>query len=157
MPGKLKAELAQTLPFESLEEEALLNIVRTADAVDRQVAEMLKPWGLTPTQYNALRIVRGAGERGHTCGAIAERMLTRDPDVTRLVDRLARRGLVARDRAKEDRRAVLIRLTPAGRELTDRLDAPVAALHQRLLSHLGADQLRQLISLLELSRELPTG
>lgn len=153
MTGKLNTELAQTTPFGSLEEEALLNVVRTADAFDRQMAEMLKPWGLTPTQYNALRIIRGAGERGHSCGAVSDRMLTRDPDVTRLIDRLEARGLVARTRDQDDRRAVMIRLTTAGRELTDQLDTPVAALHQRQLAHLGADRLRELIALLEASRE----
>lgn len=153
MTGKLNEEITQRLPFPSLEEEAALNIVRTADAYQRHVAEILKPWGLTPTQYNALRILRGAGERGHTCTAVSDRMLTRDPDVTRLIDRLEARHFVARTRDPDDRRAVMIRLTDAGRELVDQLDAPIQEMHLQQLSHLGPDRLHDLIALLETSRE----
>ena len=117
------------------------------------MAEILKPWGLTPTQYNALRILRGAGERGHTCTAVSDRMLTRDPDVTRLIDRLEARHLVARTRDPDDRRAVMIRLTDAGRKLVDQLDAPIDAMHRTQLSHLGAQRLQQFIALLEAARE----
>ncbi|MGB7211987.1 MAG: MarR family transcriptional regulator [Gemmatimonadales bacterium] len=157
MTGKLGEEIAQHRPFPNIEEEAALNIVRTADAFDRNVSSILKPWGLTPTQYNALRILRGAGERGHTCTAISERMLTRDPDVTRLIDRLEARHLVARTRDPDDRRAVMIRLTDEGRELVDQLDAPIATMHLAQLSHLGPDKLRELITLLEASREKVQG
>lgn len=153
MSGKLNTEIAQQRPFPTIEEEAALNIVRTADALGRHMAEILKPWGLTPTQYNALRILRGAGERGHTCTAVSDRMLTRDPDVTRLIDRLEARGLVGRTRDPDDRRAVMIRLTTAGRELVDQLDAPVDEMHRKQLSHLGADRLQELIALLEAARE----
>ena len=153
MTGKLSEEITQQRPFPSLEEEAALNLLRTADAFQRHVAEILKPWGLTPTQYNALRILRGAGERGHTCTAVSDRMLTRDPDVTRLIDRLEARHLVARTRDPDDRRAVMIRLTDAGRKLVDQLDAPIDAMHRTQLSHLGAQRLQQFIALLEAARE----
>ena len=153
MTGKLNEEITQQRPFPSLEEEAALNLLRTADAFQRHVAEILKPWGLTPTQYNALRILRGAGERGHTCTAVSDRMLTRDPDVTRLIDRLEARHLVARTRDPDDRRAVMIRLTDAGRKLVDQLDAPIDAMHRTQLSHLGAQRLQQFIALLEAARE----
>ncbi|MGH7732379.1 MAG: MarR family winged helix-turn-helix transcriptional regulator [Gemmatimonadales bacterium] len=153
MTGKLGEEIGQHRPFPTLEEEAALNIVRTADAYNRHVAGILKPWGLTPTQYNALRILRGAGERGHTCTAVSDRMLTRDPDVTRLIDRLEARHLVARTRDPDDRRAVMICLTDEGRELVDQLDAPIKEMHLTQLSHLGQDKLQELVTLLEASRE----
>ena len=157
MTGKLGEEIAQHQPFPTLEEEAALNILRTADAYDRHVSSILKPWRLTPTQYNALRILRGADERGHTCSAISRRMLTRDPDVTRLIDRLEARHLVARTRDPDDRRAVMIRLTDEGRALVDQLDAPIETMHLAQLSHLGPDKLRELITLLEASREKVPG
>ncbi|HEV2290333.1 MAG TPA: MarR family transcriptional regulator [Gemmatimonadales bacterium] len=153
MAGRLNIEVAQQRPFPTIEVEAALNIVRTADALGRHMSEVLKPWGLTPTQYNVLRILRGAGERGHTCTAVSDRMLTRDPDVTRLIDRLEARGLVARTRDPDDRRAVVIRLTTEGRELVDQLDAPVDGMHKKQLSHLGAQRLQELIALLEAARE----
>ena len=90
----IQAEIQQTKPFTSLEDEALVALQRTADRLHWRLSEMLKPHGLSPTQYNALRILRGAGDQGRACSEIAERMINRDPDITRLVDRLERRGLV---------------------------------------------------------------
>lgn len=153
MAERLKDEIGQRAPFPSVEAEAALNIIRTADAYDRQTAELLKPFALTPTQYNALRILRGAGDDGLTCTAVSERMVTRDPDVTRLFDRLEARGLVERARHAADRRAVIARITPSGRDLLAQIDAPIVEFHRSRLGHLGDDRLRQLITLLEDARE----
>lgn len=153
MAGKLQKEIRQSKPFASLEEESYLSLLRTADALERREAELLKAWQLTPTQYNALRILRGAGEGGATCGEIGQRMLTKDPDVTRLIDRLETRGLIARARSKTDRRVVLTRITPAGLDLLAELDEPSRARPKALLGHLSRTELRELIRLLDLARE----
>src|SRR4029079_5455628 len=99
MAGRLQKEIQQTRPFGSLEEEAFLGLQRTADALARRAYDVLKPSGLSATQYNVLRILRGAGEAGLACGEIGERMITRDPDITRLLDRLEARHLIARARS----------------------------------------------------------
>ncbi len=152
MTPRLKEEIKQGKPFGSLEEEVFLNLQRTADAALRVFEELLKPLGLTPTQYNVLRILRGAGARGLLCREIGERMITRDPDVTRLLDRLEGRGLVARTRDLRDRRVILTRITPEGLRLLGELDAPVAELHRRRLAHLPRGRVRKLIELLESAR-----
>ena len=149
---KLQAEVHQRNPFASLEQEVFLNILRTADLLDQGLEEVLKPFALTVTQYNVLRILRGAGERGLACRGIAERMLTHDPDVTRLLDRLERRGLIHRRREVMDRRVINTRITPEGLTLLDQLDAAVMELHRHQLSHLGEEPLRALIDLLEGAR-----
>ena len=115
MTGRLKAELKQKRPFVNMEQEAFLNIQRTADALMRGLEELLKPSGLTQTQYNVLRILRGAKPDGLLCRELSERMVTRDPDITRLLDRLERRGLISRLRDRKDRRALTVRITAAGR------------------------------------------
>ena len=99
MLHRLQAEIKQTKPFRSLEDEAYLNVLRTADALLRKEVELLKDYGLSPTQYNALRILRGAGDAGVTCSELSDRMLTKDPDVTRLIDRLETRRLLTRARS----------------------------------------------------------
>jgi MarR family transcriptional regulator, organic hydroperoxide resistance regulator len=152
VPGKLEREIRQTKAIRLLEEEASLNIVRTADVLMAKVGDVLKPYGLSATQYNVLRILRGAGDAGVTCKDVASRMLTRDPDITRLMDRLEKRGLLTRDRAKEDRRFVTTRLTPAGLDMVNQLDRPVEQLHQSQMRHMTPDQLRSLIGLLEETR-----
>ena len=149
MTGNLQAAIRQTRPFASLEAEAFLNLQRSADHLMRGVAALLKGAELSPAQYNVLRILRGAGEAGLSCGEIGERMVTRDPDITRLLDRLQRRGLTSRTRARGDRRVVRVRLTEEGAALIKPLDGPVAALHRRQLGRLGARRLRTLIGLLE--------
>lgn len=149
MPGKLQAEIRQTKPFTSLEEEAYLTLLRTADALERREVEALKAWKLTPTQYNALRILRGAGEPGATCGEVGDRMLTRDPDVTRLVDRLEARGLISRARSEEDRRVVRTRITQAGLDLLRAIDAPARGWSKAQLGHLTRAELRGLIAVLD--------
>ena len=148
----IQAEIQQTKPFSNLEEEALVSLQRTADQLAGRLSDMLKPHGLSPTQYNALRILRGAGDGGRACSEIAERMINRDPDITRLVDRLERRGLVARSREKRDRRVIITRITLAGLDLLRGLDRPIEEFNRKLLGNLGEPQLRTLIKLLEAAR-----
>ena len=123
-------------PVGSPEEAASIDLFRTADLLSRAPAQLLKSEDLSPTQYNVLRILRGAPS-GLPCGEIATRMITRDPDVTRLLDRLAKGGLIARRRESKDRRVVLTKITPAGLELLARLDEPMLEIHRRQLGHLG--------------------
>jgi DNA-binding MarR family transcriptional regulator len=147
--GRLQQEIHQTKAIRLLEEEAALNIVRTADVLMQVLADVLKPYLLSATQYNVLRILRGAGEQGASCKDIGSRLVTRDPDITRMMDRLEQRGLVIRDRAKEDRRVVTHRLTKPGLELVNELDRPIEALHQQNMRHMTGDKLRELVGLLE--------
>jgi MarR family transcriptional regulator, organic hydroperoxide resistance regulator len=149
---KLQKELKQTKPFASLEEEVILNLARTAEHIGSRSAEVLKRADLTPTQYNALRILRGAGADGITCGEISERMVTKDSDITRLLDRLERRGLISRERPENNRRVVLTRITDEGLKLLAELDDHVQEGHRRLAGHLGKQQLKALNELLEAMR-----
>jgi DNA-binding MarR family transcriptional regulator len=155
MAGKLAKEIHQTRPFSSVEQEVFLNVLRTADVLTTKLDAILKPLGLSPTQYNVLRILRGAGEDGLACGRIAERMITRDPDVTRLLDRLEKCGLIRRARQTDDRRVVKGFITPAGIKLLADLDAPVKKFNKQQLAPLGPAKLRQLADLLEAAREEP--
>lgn len=152
MSRSLQAELAQRKPFNSAEHEAVLSIARTAAVLEHGMAEALKEHGLTPTQYNALRILRGAGEEGLCRNEVRDRLIARVPDTTRLLDRLAEMGLVVRAREGEDRRFVRTRITRAGLDLIAPLDVVMAALHRRQLGHLGREKLRRLIELLEDAR-----
>jgi DNA-binding MarR family transcriptional regulator len=137
------------------EEAAYLDLVRTTDLLSRPLAQLLKTEDLSPAQYNVLRILRGCRE-GLTCSEIGNRMITRDPDITRLLDRLEKRKLISRSRDDKDRRVVLTRITPAALDLLARLDQPVRDTHRRLLGHLGAKPLRALRELLQACRsELP--
>ncbi len=133
------------------EEGAFLDLLRTTDMLSRGLIQVLKTEGLSATQYNVLRILRGAPE-GLSCGEIASRMITRDPDVTRLLDRLEKRGLISRCRETKDRRTVMARITPDGLKLLSRLDEPVQAAHRKQLGHLGRERLRTLTELLRVSR-----
>jgi MarR family transcriptional regulator, organic hydroperoxide resistance regulator len=152
MARPLQEEIQQQKPFESLEEEAVLNVLRTADMLLQRLTVALKPFKLSHSQYNVLRILRGAGPEGLACGEISERMITRDPDITRLLDRLEARGLLTRTRAQKDRRVVTARITPEGLRLLEQLDGPVKEIDQRQLAHLGERRLRSLIQLLEVAR-----
>jgi DNA-binding MarR family transcriptional regulator len=152
--GRLAGEIKQAKAFGSLESEAILNIHRAASVLDQAVGEALRPHGLSPTQYNVLRILRGAEPSGLACQEVAERMVTRDPDITRLLDRLEGRNLTERARSREDRRVVVVRLAAAGAGLLASLDASIETLPRRLLGHLGEKRLRRLIDLLELARQL---
>ena len=134
------------------EEGTYLELCRTADILSRGVSEVLKVEELSPNQYNVLRILRGAPE-GLPCGEIGTRMITRDPDITRLLDRLEKRGLIVRSREAQDRRRVMARIERAGLHLLGRLDEPMREAHRRQLGHLGRDRLRNLNELLEMVRE----
>ena len=153
MVSKLQEELKQRKPFASLEEEVYLNILRTAEALTWGLAETLKGADLTPAQYNVLRILRGAGQEGATCGQISERMVTKDSDITRLLERLDARGLIRRSRDGQDRRFITVRITAAGLRLLGGLDEPIAECHRRQIGHLGKDRLASLGKLLEVTRE----
>lgn len=138
----IRSELRPPAP--SLEESAYTALLGTADRLQTRLAEWLKPHGLSPTQYNALRILRGAGKEGLPCSQIGERMLTHDPDITRLLDRLARRGWVARAHDSHDRRIVRAHITKAGLALLAKLDRPLGDFVQHLLAPVGVQDLRWL-------------
>jgi DNA-binding MarR family transcriptional regulator len=151
--GKLAKEIRQTKPFQSREEEAFLNLGRTWEFLQKRVADVLKEHQLTPTQYNMLRILRGAGAEGVTCSQATERMLSPDPDITRLFDRMEAQGLIRRDRTPEDRRVVIARITEGGLDLTNRIDAPLHQVFQQSVGRLGRQRLKELIDTLEALRE----
>lgn len=136
------------------EEVAHLELMRTMEALSHQFVRVFKAEDLSSTQYNVLRILRGAPE-GLPCGEIGNRMVTRDSDITRLLDRLEKRSLVSRCRETKDRRTVWVRITPEGLDLLARLDEPVRAAHRELLGHLGAKRLNLLTDLLRLARQSP--
>ena len=144
----LKTEIRQAKAFPTIHEEAFLNLERTAMMLGDAFEQMLKPHGITGTQYNVLRILRGAGAPGLCRNEIRDRLITRMPDVTRLLDRMENAGLITRERSTEDRRQVSTELTREGRKLVDSLDAAVTAEHKARLEHLSATQLRTLIDLL---------
>jgi DNA-binding MarR family transcriptional regulator len=152
MARGLQAELKQKVPFRSPEQEAYLSLLRTAGALQASVEAQLKSFGLTGTQYNALRILRGAGPEGLPCSEIGERMITRDPDITRLLDRLQKRGLALRSRGKADRRVICGKISPAGLKLLREMDAPVEQHSREMLRHVPREKLAELIELLELVR-----
>lgn len=139
-------------PGSSPEEVAHLEMMRTAEALSHRSAQVFKAHDLSSTQYNVLRILRGAPE-GLPCGEIGNRMVTRDSDITRLLDRLEKRSLVSRCRETKNRRTVWTRITPEGLELLARLDEPIRAAHVELLGHLGIERLKLLADLLRLARQ----
>jgi DNA-binding MarR family transcriptional regulator len=151
---KPRAQSSRPRPVATPEQEAFLHLMRTADALMRDLEEVLKPAGLSPMQYNVLRILRGAGPgAGMACSQIGQRMITRDPDMTRLLDRLEKRSLITRCRDTKDRRVVHARISSQGLKLIKGLDQPVQDAHRRQLGHLGERKLRTLGRLLEESRE----
>jgi DNA-binding MarR family transcriptional regulator len=152
MTKTLREELRQGRPFRSVHEEAHLNVVRTAALFNDSIEQLMKQFGITAAQYNVLRILRGAQPEGLCRNDLRARLVTRMPDVTRLLDRMEEAGLVVREREEEDRRMVRTRLTRSGRRLVDDLDPVVAAEHQRLLGHLNRNQLKALIELSTLAR-----
>lgn len=131
---------------------AFLSIVQAAEELQRGMAELLKVHDLSLAQYNVLRIVRGAGAEGATCGNVSDNLIRHDPDVTRLVDRLEKRGLIERERDTKDRRVVRARITKAGSALLAELDDPVDELHQRQLGHVGSKRLADLVAVLDEAR-----
>jgi DNA-binding MarR family transcriptional regulator len=133
------------------EEDAFLDLLRTTDMLSRGLVQVLKTEDLSGTQYNVLRILRGS-PGGLPCGEIASRMITRDPDITRLLDRLEKRELISRCRETKDRRMVMARITPQGLKILSSLDDPVHDAHRKQLGHLGKERLRALTELLEAAR-----
>ena len=148
MSRSLRDEIKQTKPFPSQREEAYLNLQRTAALLDQRLSRFFKPWGLTPTQYNVLRILRGAGSEGLPCREVGDRMVTPVPDVTRLLDRLESKGWVLRERDETDRRVVLATITASGRELLAEIDPDLAARMEEMLGHVDETALRELNRLL---------
>lgn len=149
--GLLEKEIRQGRPL-PLEEQVYLNLLRTADLLARREGEVLRSHGLSGPQYNVLRILRGARPDGLKCSEVGNRMVNRDPDVTRLLDRLEGAGLVSRTRSAEDRRAIAARITAKGLALVDRLDQPLSDLLRRQLAHVSPADLRRLNTLLEVAR-----
>jgi DNA-binding MarR family transcriptional regulator len=134
--------------FGCLEEDVFVSMHRTADLLARNAEKVLRDGDVSPNQYNVLRILRGSPE-GLPCTEIARRMISRDPDITRLLDRLEKRSLISRCREAKDRRTVLTRITPDGLQLLRNLDGPITEVHKSQLGHLGREGLRSLLDLLE--------
>jgi DNA-binding MarR family transcriptional regulator len=150
--ASLKLEIVQERPFFSMEEEALLNVMRTADAMHRAFHRSTRDWGVTSTQYNVLRILRGAQPQGLTCSAIGERMITAEPDITRLLARLKALKFVRQQRDRNDRRVVWTQISENGLQLLKEMDPVIQKVPVELLGHLNKAELAEFIRLLELAR-----
>lgn len=158
MAAKLQHEIHRKKPFEHVEVEAALSLFRTADLLGRWTEPVLKEAGLSGTQYNVLRILRGHRDDcsdGMACGEISEQMISREPDMTRLLDRLEARGLIVRQRSLSDRRVVRSQITEKGVAILRDLDEPMLQAHKKQFAHVGETKLRQLIELLEDIRNGP--
>jgi len=153
MASKLQEEIKQTRPFGSIEEEALLNIRRTSDRLQYHGQQLFKPHGITPTQYNVLRILRGAGDGGLRCSDIGERLVSSDPDITRLLGRLQIQKLIKRKRNPKDRRVIYATITAQGLNLLKELDPIVSESTRQAFRHMDKEKLQTLISLLEEARQ----
>lgn len=153
MPSKIAIEIKQKKPFATVYAEAAVALLRTADMVRRHIEASIAPCGVTPQQYNVLRILRGAGRDGLPTLEIANRMIEQAPGITRLIDRLEEGGLVERQRCREDRRQVLCRITTAGLALLAGLDVPVNDADHNALAALSSKDVRQLLALLDAVRE----
>lgn len=149
MAGRLIREIKQTKAFPSIEAEAMLNIVMTSELLGQKLSDFFKDFGLTGTQYNVLRILRGAGEPGLTCSQLSERMITKDPDITRLLDRMEARNLVRRERSTTDRRVVVTKITQEALDLLTEIDEPSNKMISGSLGKLSPEKLNTLIDLLE--------
>ena len=151
--ASLKSEIAQTVPFSSLEEEAILNVMRTSDCLQRAFQHKIRDWGLTSTQYNVLRILRGAQPDGLSCAAIGERMIATEPDITRLLRRLKGLKLIRQHRDRQDRRVVMTQISEAGLDLLRAMDPVIQKIPLDLLGHIGRGELAELIRWLERARQ----
>jgi len=151
--ASLKLEIVQERPFSSVEEEALLNLIRTSDCLHRAFHLKTRDWGVTSTQYNVLRILRGAQPRGLTCAAIGSRMITAEPDITRLLARLKGLKLIRQQRDRHDRRVVWTQISEAGLDLLRAMDPVIERVPRELLGHMNQAELTELIRLLELARK----
>lgn len=150
-PASLRKQLKKEGPFDSLEQEAMLGILRTSDLLENRLARLLREHGLTPSQYNAMRIMRGQGEP-MPCLEVANRMIQVAPAITRVVEQLVSRRLIEKQQSSEDRRVFLVELTTAGARLLKKLDAPILALHKSLLGHVSNSDLKALNKILETAR-----
>jgi DNA-binding MarR family transcriptional regulator len=131
-----------------IEDQIFVAILKTADSLSAQAEQLIKASGLTGAQYNVLRILRGAGPEGLPCNGISERMISRDPDMTRMLDRMENRQWITRERQKEDRRVVKARITDEGLKLLKKLDAPVRELHKNQFAHMSATRQKTLLELI---------
>jgi MarR family transcriptional regulator, organic hydroperoxide resistance regulator len=145
----MSARLKPPHPPPSPEERLFLAVLKTADALGQEAELLTKSIGLTSTQYNVLRILRGAGPDGLPCRGIGERMISRDPDMTRLLDRMEKGGLITRARQKDDRRVVKTQITDAGLSLLQKLDQPMRELHKKQFQHMATAQVKALGDLLD--------
>ncbi len=153
----LRKDLKQNLAFESQEQETLLNLMRTTGFLAGPFDRIFKQRGLSAPLYNVLRILRGQKGEGLACSLIGERMVTRVPDVTRLVDKLIKLDLASRERSATDRRVVLISITPAGLALLADMDGPTSDMHHEALGHMSARELKDLNRLLVKARQTHRG
>ncbi len=151
--ANLKVEIAQSIPFSSVEEEAILNLLRTSDCLNRAFQQKTRGSVLTSTQYNVLRILRGAEPDGLQCAAIGDRMIAAEPDITRLLGRLKALKLIRQHRDRHDRRVLWTRISDAGLELLHKLDPVIERAPKELLSHMSREDLAEMIRLLEIARE----
>jgi DNA-binding MarR family transcriptional regulator len=149
----LMREIAQQRPFSSVEEETLLNLLRTADCLQRALQRKSREWGVTSTQYNVLRILRGALPQGLTCSAIGSRMITAEPDITRLLARLKALKLIQQRRDRHDRRVVWTQISESGLKLLHEMDPEIQRIPVELLGHMEKAEQAELIRLLELARK----
>ena len=150
--ASLRQQLKKKGPFDSLEQEAMLSILRTSDLLENRLARLLREYDLTPSQYNAMRIMRGEGEP-MPCLEVAQRMIQVAPAITRVVDQLAGRGLINKEQSCEDRRVFLVELTASGARLLKKLDEPIRSLHVSLLGHVSKSDLKMLTGILDTARE----
>jgi DNA-binding MarR family transcriptional regulator len=152
MTSKLQAEIKQSKPFETMREEVSLNLARTAAVLGHELERRLRGYGLSSTQYNVLRILRGAGEAGLCQYAIRDRLVAEVPDVPRILSRMEKARWIRRTRGTEDRRMMMATITQAGLELLAQMDEPVAGWARTSMTQLSEDQLRELNELLILAR-----
>jgi DNA-binding MarR family transcriptional regulator len=145
MNSRAKVSGPGTIP---LEDQIFVALLKTSDSVASEADQLIKANGLTSAQYNVLRILRGAGPEGLPCNTIAERMISRDPDMTRLLDRMEKRALISRERQKEDRRVVKARITDEGLKLLKKMDVPIRELHKTQFAHMTSARLKTLMDLL---------
>ncbi len=155
--ASLRVEIEQQRPFSSVEEEAFLNLLRTSDCLERAFHRQTRGWGVTSTQYNVLRILRSAGRQRLTCAAIGQRMITAEPDITRLLNRLKKKGLASQTRAPNDRRVVWTEITAAGLDLLRAMDPVIERVPTEMLGQMSRVDLTELNRLLELARNSCTG
>jgi DNA-binding MarR family transcriptional regulator len=154
-PNSLHEEIKRRKPFEVIEQEVYLSVMRTASVLDADFERFYRGFGLSIATFNVLRILRGAGEQGRMCHEIREHMVARVPDVTRLVDRLEAAGFAERNRSSNDRRVVYCKITRKGLELLASMDQAVLERHREQLGHMSKDELQQLSALLLKARQSP--